>query len=188
MSNPVSRRVDTFKLGSRTNAINATHKPMPIASISSQWPVSTQIQTIVKLSVKLKSSAAVKRPQKPNDMRLLSVHGLIMYWHIGSKRKARATVAITKIENLNYIPSNKKKVSWDLLAVHTAKSICIESKKKNITSRDTEAPKGKHSACIVSSVANLSAKIQPFKSNVKMHGRVSPSTITLFLFDGLSSQ
>jgi len=28
---PVSKRVDTFKLGSRTNAINATQSPIPIA-------------------------------------------------------------------------------------------------------------------------------------------------------------
>lgn len=44
-----------------------------------------------------------------------------------------------------------------LLAVHTANSICIESKKKNITNREMEAPKGKHRACMVSRVANLSA-------------------------------
>lgn len=44
-----------------------------------------------------------------------------------------------------------------LLAVQTANSNCIESKKKNIMSSDMEAPSGRHSACIVSSVANLSA-------------------------------
>ena len=31
ISNPVSSKVETFKLGSRTNAINATHNPIPIA-------------------------------------------------------------------------------------------------------------------------------------------------------------
>lgn len=41
-----------------------------------------------------------------------------------------------------------------LLAVHTAKSICIESKKKNITSKEIDAPSGKQSACVASSVAN----------------------------------
>lgn len=40
----------------------------------------------------------------------------------------------------------------NLLAVQTAKSSCIESKKKNMTRRETDAPSGKHSACIVSNV------------------------------------
>jgi hypothetical protein len=39
-----------------------------------------------------------------------------------------------------------------LLAVQIANNICIESKKKNITSREIDAPKGKHNACIVSRV------------------------------------
>lgn len=39
-----------------------------------------------------------------------------------------------------------------MIAVHIAKSICMESKKKNMISSDTDAPSGKHSACIVSSV------------------------------------
>jgi len=39
-----------------------------------------------------------------------------------------------------------------LLAVHIANNICIESKKKNMTNSDIEAPRGKHKACIVSSV------------------------------------
>ena len=44
------------------------------------------------------------------------------------------------------------------LAVQTAKSNCIESNKKNITNNETEAPSGRHNACIVSSVANLPKK------------------------------
>lgn len=40
----------------------------------------------------------------------------------------------------------------NLLAVHIANNICMESKKKNITNNDIEAPKGKHNACIVSKV------------------------------------
>lgn len=48
------------------------------------------------------------------------------YWHMGRSRKARATVAMT--------------------AVHEAKSICIESKKKNMTSKEMEAPNGRHIA------------------------------------------
>ena len=51
---------------------------------------------------------------------------------MGKRRKARATVAIT--------------------AVQIANSICMESKKKNITSKETEAPNGKHMACKESSV------------------------------------
>ena len=57
---------------------------------------------------------------------------LMRYWHIGSKRNAKATVAIT--------------------AVHIANNICIESKKKNMTSSDIEAPNGRHIACIESRV------------------------------------
>lgn len=57
---------------------------------------------------------------------------------MGNNKNASAIVAIT--------------------AVHTANSICIESKKKNITSSDMDAPSGRHSACIVSNVANLSGK------------------------------
>ncbi len=45
----------------------------------------------------------------------------------------------------------------NLLAVQTANSICIESKKKNITRSEIDAPSGKHNACIVSKVANLAA-------------------------------
>jgi hypothetical protein len=40
----------------------------------------------------------------------------------------------------------------NLLAVQMANSICMESKKKNMTRRETEAPRGKHKACIVSKV------------------------------------
>jgi len=40
----------------------------------------------------------------------------------------------------------------NLLAVHIANNICIESKKKNMTNNDIEAPRGKHKACMVSSV------------------------------------
>lgn len=39
-----------------------------------------------------------------------------------------------------------------LLAVQMAKSICIESKKKNMTSSEMDAPRGRHSACMVSNV------------------------------------
>ena len=51
---------------------------------------------------------------------------------MGKSRNAKATVAIT--------------------AVQIANNICIESKKKNMTSKDIEAPNGRHIACIESSV------------------------------------
>lgn len=104
----------------------------------SQCPVSTQMHTIDTANEKLKSSAAVNRPQNPNDIRVPSEQGRIMYWHMGSSKNAKATVA--------------------MIAVHTANNICIESKKKNITSNDTDAQSGRQRACIVSNVANLSAE------------------------------
>lgn len=103
--------------------------------MSSQCPVSTQMHTMETANVKLNNSAAVNRPQNPNDIRLPSEHGRIMYWHMGNSKKAKAIVA--------------------MIAVQTANSICIESKKKNITRSDMDAPSGRHRACIVSSVANL---------------------------------
>lgn len=108
--------------------------------MSNQCPVKTQTQTMDTANEKLNSSALVYRPQQPNDIRLPSEQGRIMYWHIGNNRNASATVAIT--------------------AVQTANNICIESKKKNITNNDTDAPNGRQSACIVSNVANLSANKQ----------------------------
>ena len=51
---------------------------------------------------------------------------------MGKSRNARATVAMT--------------------AVQEAKSICMESKKKNMTNREMEAPNGKHIACSESRV------------------------------------
>lgn len=37
-------------------------------------------------------------------------------------------------------------------AVQMVKTTCTESKKKNMTSRDTEAPMGRNSACVESMV------------------------------------
>ena len=48
--------------------MNATQRPIPIASISSQWPVSTQIQTIETDNENETSSAGVKRPQTPSEI------------------------------------------------------------------------------------------------------------------------
>lgn len=64
--------------------------------MSSQCPVNTHTQTIDNANEKLKSSAEVKRPHTPNDIRLPSEHGRIIYWHIGNNKNANATVAITK--------------------------------------------------------------------------------------------
>ena len=65
----------------------------------------------------------------------MEVQGLTRYWHIGSRRNARAMVAIT--------------------AVHTANNSCIESKKKNIMRRESDAPKGRHMAWRLSIVVTL---------------------------------
>lgn len=74
---------------------------------------------------------------------------------MGSKRNARAIAAITRKVNEN----NERLLKFVnncgnvyLLAVQIANSICIESKKKNIIKSETDAPSGKHSACIVSKV------------------------------------
>merc|ERR1711899_78106 len=80
----------------------------------------------------LSNSADVNRPHVPSDILFRFPQGLMRYWHIGSKRKAKATVAIT--------------------AVHIANNICMESKKKNITNNEIDAPKGKHIACNESKV------------------------------------
>ena len=73
---------------------------------------------------------------------------LMRYWHMGSRRKARATVAMT--------------------AVQEAKSICMESKKKNMTNKEMEAPKGRHIACILSRVCT-SAEMFVIKILTKFH-------------------
>lgn len=43
-----------------------------------------------------KISAPVNLPHTPNDILFPSEHGRVIYWHIGSKRNAKATVAITE--------------------------------------------------------------------------------------------
>ena len=60
---------------------------------------------------------------------------------MGRRRKASATVAIT--------------------AVQEAKSICIESKKKNMTRREMEAPRGRHMAWRLSRVWMPEALLTP---------------------------
>lgn len=79
MSNPVNNIVDTFRLGNRMNAMNATHSPIPIASIRSQCPVSTQMHTILTLNENESNSAPVNLPHTPKDILLPSEHGLIIY-------------------------------------------------------------------------------------------------------------
>ncbi len=95
MRSPIRSKVETFKLGSRTNAINATHKAIPMKSMRTQLPVNTQMHTTVTDSIKLNNSAAVNLPQNPKEILLPSVQGRIMYWHIGRSKKASAIVAIT---------------------------------------------------------------------------------------------
>lgn len=112
--------------------------------MSSQWPVSTQTHTMATERENETSSAAVNRPHVPNEIFLPLEHGLMRYWHMGSSRKARAMVAI--------------------IAVQMAKSICMESKKKNMTRSEMEAPRGRHSACIVSRVCTLFSVPWPLRS------------------------
>ena len=50
-----------------------------------------------------------------------------------------------------------------MTAVHIANSICIESKKKNMTNNEIEAPRGKHIACKESKVCMPEVKN---KSNI----------------------
>lgn len=68
ISRPVRSSVETLRLGSLTKAINATQRPIPMASIRSQCPVSIQMQTIVALKENETNSATVKRPHTPNDI------------------------------------------------------------------------------------------------------------------------
>ena len=42
MRRPTNSMVDTFKLGSRTSAINATHKPIPKAAKHTRYIVSVR--------------------------------------------------------------------------------------------------------------------------------------------------
>lgn len=134
-SSPTNSRVETFRLGSRTRAINATHNPIPRASMRSQCPVSTHIHTSIKDRKNDKISAAVNRPHTPNDIFWPVEQGRMRYWHIGNRRKANATVART--------------------AVQIAKTICRESKKRNMMRRDAEAPMGRKAAWQASMVCTL---------------------------------
>lgn len=65
-------------------------------------------------------------------------------------------------------------------AVQMAKSICMESKKKNMINKDTEAPSGRHSACIVSNVwtSAVDAINNNIKSNSKMQQEQVHTVIT----------
>lgn len=71
------------------------------------------------------------------------------------------------------LSNENNKMSVNLLAVQTAKSICIESKKKNMTRSETDAPNGKQIACVVSSVAKPeSIPRKSFKNNEISHSTV----------------
>lgn len=97
--------------------------------------------------------------------------GLVRYWHIGNKRNANAIVARTEEKNksrqLNTTTTTTRQKGERLLqcgsflyvqggryspAVQMVKTTCTESKKKNMTSRDTEAPMGRNRACVESIV------------------------------------
>ena len=68
MRSPIKRNVDTLSDGSLTNAMKATHKPMAKASMSNQWPVRIQMQTMETERENDINSATVNRPQNPNDI------------------------------------------------------------------------------------------------------------------------
>lgn len=57
------------------------------------------MQTINRDSEKESNSAAVNRPHIPKENLLPSEQGLVIYWHMGRRRKAKATVAITEKKN-----------------------------------------------------------------------------------------
>jgi hypothetical protein len=62
------RFILTLRLGSLTKAMKATQSPMPRKSMSAQWPVRTQMQTTTMETVRLTSSARLKRPHRPSDI------------------------------------------------------------------------------------------------------------------------
>lgn len=129
-----------------------TQRLTPIASINNQWPVKIHVVTIATDKLKLTISANENRPQPVNFIFLFLIHNLKIYWQAGRSRNAKAIDAITKIkEGLIKLFKTKSKFNH-LLAVQNANNIDNESKKKNIIKREIDAPKGKQSACIVSSV------------------------------------
>lgn len=91
--------------------------------------------------------------------------GLVRYWHIGNSRNANAMVARTgqrwgrkqSSESRNAAPVRPSEAGKSPLAPHSpavqmVKTTWTESKKKNMTSRETEAPMGRNSACVESMV------------------------------------
>ena len=57
-----------MRLGRRTKAMKATQSPMPMKSMSAQWPVSTQTHTTRIEIVTDSSSASVNRPHTPSEI------------------------------------------------------------------------------------------------------------------------
>ena len=90
-----------MRLGSLTKAMNATERPIPMKSIRAQCPVRTQTQTTQMEIATERISASVNLPQTPSDILPLVEQGLTRYWHMGRRRKARATVAITAVHTAN---------------------------------------------------------------------------------------
>ena len=54
----------------------------------------------------------------------------------------------------------------NILDVQMAKSICMESKKKNITNNDIDAPNGRHRACMVSNVCTSNSREEKEKQSI----------------------
>lgn len=88
--------------------------------------------------------------------------GLVRYWHIGNSRNANAMVARTAEDKRAAVRPDHPpdgatsrvcvKQKCVLPAVQMVKTTWTESKKKNMTSRETEAPIGRKRACVESIV------------------------------------
>ena len=81
--------------------MNATQSPIPMKSMRAQCPVRTQTHTTHTEIPTERISASVNLPQRPREIFPLVVQGLTRYWHMGSSRKASATVAITAVQTAN---------------------------------------------------------------------------------------
>ena len=68
-----------MRLGSLTNAMKATQRPIPMKSMRAQCPVNTQMQTTQMEIPTERISAKVNLPQRPRDIFPLVAQGLTRY-------------------------------------------------------------------------------------------------------------
>ena len=92
--------VDTFRLGSRTMAMKRTQNPMPIISISSQWPVMIHRATRHEEKNCARSSGNVNLPKTQHEYFFVIKIGLFEQQHLKSRvqtgRSKNANVTIAK--------------------------------------------------------------------------------------------